>query len=146
MNKSSVLLKCWNCGEPLNDITLPISRHATCASCFEVLRCCRMCSHYRELDHIKCAEDRADAPVIKENANFCEFLKPASDAFKPKSSDSVTATKSQLDALFGGDAERNEEHDEEHEREHEREGDKISSDGLALESSKRNSLDDLFND
>ena len=103
--KPSNLLNCWNCGKTLADVPLPISRHAHCTSCFEVLRCCRMCQHYRDLDHTKCAEDRADPPVIKENANFCEFFRPDRNAFNPNVTQASGAAKSRLDALFGGDTE-----------------------------------------
>ena len=99
--KPSNPLNCWNCGKALADVPLPISRHAHCASCFEVLRCCRMCQHYRDLDHTKCAEDRADPPVIKENANFCEFFRPDRNAFNPNITQASGAAKSRLDALFG---------------------------------------------
>ena len=99
--KPSNLLNCWNCGKTLADVPLPISRHAHCTSCFEVLRCCRMCQHYRDLDHTKCAEDRADPPVIKENANFCEFFRPDRNAFNPNVTQANGAAKSRLDALFG---------------------------------------------
>mgnify|MGYP001575964460 FL=1 len=99
--KPSNPLNCWNCGKALADVPLPISRHAHCASCFEVLRCCRMCQHYRDLDHTKCAEDRADPPVIKENANFCEFFRPDRNAFNPNFTQASGAAKSRLDALFG---------------------------------------------
>ena len=99
--KPSNLLNCWNCGKTLADVPLPISRHAHCTSCFEVLRCCRMCQHYRDLDHTKCAEDRADPPVIKENANFCEFFRPDRNAFNPNITQASGAAKSRLDALFG---------------------------------------------
>ena len=98
--KPSNPLNCWNCGKALADVPLPISRHAHCASCFEVLRCCRMCQHYRDLDHTKCAEDRADPPVIKENANFCEFFRPDRNAFNPNFTQASGAAKSRLDALF----------------------------------------------
>jgi len=99
--KPSNPLNCWNCGKALAGVPLPISRHAHCASCFEVLRCCRMCQHYRDLDHTKCAEDRADPPVIKENANFCEFFRPDRNAFNPNITQASGAAKSRLDALFG---------------------------------------------
>ena len=142
--KPSKLLNCWNCGETLADVPLPISRHAHCASCFEVLRCCRMCQHYRDLDHTKCAEDRADPPVIKENANFCEFFRPDRNAFNPNITQASGAAKSRLDALFGdapfGDA---------------LSGDALSGGDTEVEPAddwpennvpKRSALDDLFDD
>ena len=127
--KPSNLLNCWNCGKTLADVPLPISRHAHCASCFEVLRCCRMCQHYRDLDHTKCAEDRADPPVIKENANFCEFFRPDRNAFNPNVTQASGAAKSRLDALFGGDAEV-----------------ESADDRPENNVTKRSALDDLFDD
>lgn len=89
-----------------------------------------MCQHYRDLDHAKCAEDRADPPVIKENANFCEFFRPNRNAFDPRSSKASGAAKSRLDALFGGD-----------------EPEDAPSDDWPEESSTgRSALDDLFDD
>ena len=127
--KPSKLLNCWNCGETLADVPLPISRHAHCASCFEVLRCCRMCQHYRDLDHTKCAEDRADPPVIKENANFCEFFRPDRNAFNPNITQASGAAKSRLDALSGGDKEV-----------------ELADDMPENNGPKRSALDDLFDD
>jgi len=127
-------LNCWNCGKTLADVPLPISRHAHCTSCFEVLRCCRMCQHYRDLDHTKCAEDRADPPVIKENANFCEFFRPDRNAFNPNVTQANGAAKSRLDALFGdalsgGDKEV-----------------ELADDMPENNVPKRSALDDLFDD
>jgi len=132
--KPSNPLNCWNCGKALADVPLPISRHADCASCFEVLRCCRMCQHYRDLDHTKCAEDRADPPVIKENANFCEFFRPDRNAFNPNVTQANGAAKSRLDALFGdalsgGDKEV-----------------ELADDMPENNVPKRSALDDLFDD
>jgi len=132
--KPSNLLNCWNCGKTLADVPLPISRHAYCTSCFEVLRCCRMCQHYRDLDHTKCAEDRADPPVIKENANFCEFFRPDRNAFNPNVTQANGAAKSRLDALFGdalsgGDKEVG-----------------LADDMPENNVPKRSALDDLFDD
>ncbi|MBT3736395.1 MAG: hypothetical protein HOG25_17225 [Gammaproteobacteria bacterium] len=132
--KPSNLLNCWNCGKTLADVPLPISRHAHCTSCFEVLRCCRMCQHYRDLDHTKCAEDRADPPVIKENANFCEFFRPDRNAFNPNVTQANGAAKSRLDALFGdalsgGDKEV-----------------ELADDMPENNVPKRSALDDLFDD
>ena len=132
--KPSNPLNCWNCGKALADVPLPISRHAHCASCFEVLRCCRMCQHYRDLDHTKCAEDRADPPVIKENANFCEFFRPDRNAFNPNVTQANGAAKSRLDALFGdalsgGDKEVG-----------------LANDMPENNVPKRSALDDLFDD
>ena len=65
---------CWNCGRDLADIPRPISRHSNCPECFTDLHCCRLCKHFLPERVGVCAEDRADPPVEKENANFCDFF------------------------------------------------------------------------
>ena len=91
-------LHCWNCGASLEGVPLPISRHANCEQCFEVLHCCRMCRHYREDGHTSCDHDRADPPVIKESANFCDYFKPANRFDK---AGAVRATSAKSDLLAG---------------------------------------------
>ena len=48
-----------------------------------------------------CAEDRADPPVEKENANFCGFFLPANSAFDQQSKTKGDAAKNALADLFG---------------------------------------------
>jgi hypothetical protein len=121
-------LVCWNCGKPLTDIPLPISRHANCAACFEVFHCCRMCIHYDPLKQGQCRHDRADPPVNKETANFCDYYKPSRHAFSPDRSNRSDSAKSKLASLFGeadGEEEEN---------------------NLPVKDDVRSKLDDLFND
>ena len=96
---------CWNCGCSLKDIPRPISRHANCPECFEDLHCCRLCVHYAPRLTGQCDDDRADPPVQKENANFCDFFRPLSGAYEDARGSRRDAARQQLDALFGGDAE-----------------------------------------
>ena len=91
---------CWNCGKSVADVPLPISRHANCSHCFEVLHCCRMCRHYEPDAHITCDHDRAEPPVVKESANFCEYFRPA-NKFDAGSRARSQEAKSDLAALFG---------------------------------------------
>tara|TARA_E500000331_G_C17228899_1_gene701678 strand:+ start:1578 stop:1823 length:246 start_codon:yes stop_codon:yes gene_type:complete len=58
-----------------------------------------MCVNFRPNAHIQCDDERADPPNIKENANFCEFFKPASAAYDG-ASDTSSSARSKLDALF----------------------------------------------
>ena len=96
-------LVCWNCGTGLSEVPAPISRHEQCPVCFEALHCCRLCRHYRSDATGQCDEDRADPPVIKENANFCDWFKPGKGAFSGRRADRADAAKDRLEALFGGD-------------------------------------------
>ena len=93
-------LPCWNCGASLADIPRPISRHANCPKCFEVLHCCRMCRHYLPDKRPYCDHDRADPPVEKATANFCDYFRPA-NRFQARATDRVEQARSELDALFG---------------------------------------------
>jgi len=115
-------LVCWNCGESISDIPLPISRHANCSRCFEVLYCCRMCINFRPNNHIECDDERTDPPNIKENANFCGFFNPTTDAYD-SASNNTSSAKSKLNALFDDDG-----------------------NGAEPESDRKTKLDDLFDD
>ncbi len=95
-------LLCWNCGENLDDVPRPISRHASCPACFNELHCCRMCRHYDATKTATCHEDRADPPLQKENANFCDFFTPRFGAYAEETTLKSDAARSNLDALFGG--------------------------------------------
>ena len=96
-------LACWNCGADLAGVPRPISRHEQCPDCFEALHCCRLCRHYRTDVTGQCDEDRADPPVIKENANFCDWFRPAAGAFSGDRASRAGAAKDKLQALFGAD-------------------------------------------
>lgn len=95
---------CWNCGCSLTDTPRPISRHANCPQCFEDLHCCRLCVHFTPRLTGQCDDDRADPPIQKENANFCEFFRPLSGAYHDARGSRRDSARQHLDALFGGDA------------------------------------------
>ena len=97
-------LVCWSCGNDLSDVPLPISRQAQCSQCFQDLHACRLCQHYDASATTTCFEDRADVPVQKENANFCEYFQPQAGRFEAKRGASADDAKAQLDALFGAEA------------------------------------------
>lgn len=94
-------LECWNCGENLDDIPRPITRHNSCPQCFHELHCCRMCREFAPNETIQCRDERTDPPTNKENANFCDFFRPLFDAYDGRA-DRATSAQSKLDALFGG--------------------------------------------
>jgi hypothetical protein len=130
-------LVCWNCGQSLEDVPRPISRHEQCPRCFEALHCCRLCRHYRTDVAGQCDEERADPPVIKENANFCDWFRPSGGAFSNRRADRSAAAGDRLNALFGkdDDADANDVPADE------------SEDGpaeLSPEEAARAKLDDLF--
>ena len=97
---------CWNCGASLQEIPRPISRHANCPKCFEDLHCCRLCRHYAPGVTGQCEEERADPPVHKETANFCDFFRPAAGVYRAVRGERRDVAKARLDALFGASAEQ----------------------------------------
>ena len=92
-------LECWSCAASLDDLPRPITRHMNCPECFEDLHCCRMCRNYVPDGSITCTDDRADPPVNKENANFCDFFRPT-NAYRQGSKERQVAAKGRLDTLF----------------------------------------------
>ena len=100
---SAAELGCWNCGADLAAVPRPISRHEQCPNCFEALHCCRFCRHYSTDVTGGCDEDRADPPVVKENANFCDWFRPDASAYSGERSSRADAAKDRLQALFGSD-------------------------------------------
>ena len=127
-------LECWNCGESLDDLPRPITRHMNCPKCFVDLHCCRMCSKYAPNATISCNDERAEPPINKENANFCDYYRPTS-AYRQGSVERQASAKARLDALFGADAEENEDSES---------GDTIEDPGDDKESEARRRLEDLF--
>ena len=95
-------LLCWNCGISLEEIPRPISRHEHCPQCFEALHCCRLCRLYDPKITGQCDDERADPPVQKENANFCDYFRPRVGAFSTSTAEKSGKARSQLDELFGG--------------------------------------------
>ncbi len=100
-------LWCWQCGHDLSDVPRPISRHATCAACFNELHCCRLCRHYDSDNTTRCHEERADPPLQKENANFCDFFAPHRLTKEQIGANAKarqrSASEAGLAALFGDD-------------------------------------------
>ena len=95
-------LTCWNCGENIDHLPKPITRHNNCPKCFESLHCCMLCKHYRVNDSTQCDNDRAEPPVNKENANFCEFFGVRFGAYDGRVLHQ-DAARTQLEALFKED-------------------------------------------
>ncbi|MEM9620896.1 MAG: hypothetical protein AAF993_04555 [Pseudomonadota bacterium] len=138
-------LVCWNCGESLQDIPRPISRHATCSHCFNELHCCRLCRHFDPKRNMQCFEDRADPPLQKENANFCDFFAPQAGAFKTQTRDRSEAAKTNLDNLFGTADDHEDKSNAEDAADTAAEHEEQPAPTLSKEDEARQKLDDLFN-
>ena len=59
-----------------------------------------MCRHFVDNATNPCADERAEPPVHKEGANFCDFFRPASASYKTGANERRAQAKSSLDALF----------------------------------------------
>jgi len=141
-------LKCWNCGNSLADVPRPISRHEQCRICFEALHCCRLCRHYRTDVTGQCDEERADPPVIKENANFCDWFRPAAGVFAGSRVEKRVAAEDKLAALFGDEESGDDEPDDPDDQDVPEDPDSSSTLPISQPASKedeaRSKLDDLF--
>lgn len=97
-------LACWNCGAALAELPRPITRHMNCPACYEDLHCCRMCRHFTDNATNPCADERADPPVHKEGANFCDFFRPAADSYRAGRKEQGERAQAMLSALFSNRA------------------------------------------
>ena len=95
-------LACWNCGELTVNEPLPLSRHAACQHCFEMLHCCVMCRHFDPSRRPTCQHDLADPPRESDSANFCDYLSPhfGRDRSSRRQDNGAAASLAQL---FGDD-------------------------------------------
>ena len=96
-------LACWSCGELAVNEPLPLSRHAACQHCFEMLHCCVMCRHFDPSSRPTCQHDLADPPRESDSANFCDYLSPhfGRDRSSRRQGNGAAASLAQL---FGDDA------------------------------------------
>lgn len=98
---------CWKCGASIADLPMPLARHAECHGCGAQLHVCKLCKFYDKTQSNQCQEPIAEAVYEKEKANFCELFQIKADAFREKDTTAAEAAKSELDALFGGNAASN---------------------------------------
>lgn len=90
---------CWQCGKPLLDVILPMSRREECSYCHADQHVCKMCTDYEERKG--CTEDRAESVSDREKANFCDYFAPAQKVHKASGPNKSDLAKAKLAALFG---------------------------------------------
>ncbi|NNF60577.1 MAG: hypothetical protein HKN06_04510 [Gammaproteobacteria bacterium] len=93
-------LVCWNCGESLAELTLPLRRLEVCRACNAELHVCKLCEFYDTGVAKSCREPVAEEVRDKEQANFCDYFRPAANAYVELSTGQAEA-ESQLKTLFG---------------------------------------------
>ncbi len=99
-------LVCWKCGASITDQPLPLGRVAECAACRSDLHVCRMCEFYDTRVAASCRETVADEVLDKERANFCAYFAVRPNTYPGREDESSAAARVQLEALFGGGADR----------------------------------------
>lgn len=95
-------LVCWKCGASLKDVPRPITRHSNCLSCYAELHSCVMCKRYDTRYPNRCSDERADPPVHKDSANFCDYFAPRPGTFDAGGKKASKRAQAELEALFGG--------------------------------------------
>ncbi|MBV1876342.1 MAG: hypothetical protein KUG79_01750 [Pseudomonadales bacterium] len=106
-----------------------------------------MCQNYAPSQPAACSHERAEPPVIKENANFCDFYQPSGDAFDAVTKTSSNLAKADFSALFTDNTVRGQDTDS-------AATDKLPPRGTEAQTTSRplnveqtpNPLDDLFDD
>jgi hypothetical protein len=99
-------LNCYRCGVSLDSLSPPLSRQDQCPACFVYLHCCRMCDYFDPSVAEQCREDDAEEVKDKECANFCDYFRPTVGAHDPRYAGAEAQARSQLDALFGNEQQR----------------------------------------
>lgn len=95
-------LVCWKCGVPLKGVPMPLSRLSECLACHAELHVCRLCEFHDSRKAESCTEERADPPLDKQRANFCEYFRPRAGAYQPQNGSDADKAKAELEKLFGG--------------------------------------------
>lgn len=131
-------LVCWKCGASLKTVPRPLTRRSNCPECYAELHCCVMCKSYDNRYPNRCNDERADPPVHKDSANFCEYFKPMPNAFDAGGHKESRAAQAELKALFGEDVDDGDAADTEETTE------KTSGEPLTEEEKARRELEELF--
>ena len=101
MNGRSIDIQCWNCGKELKNLLLPFSRYEECSYCNADLHVCIACKNYEPSISDACKEDRADFVLDKDRANFCDYFKVNSRAYKKQDNSKARKERAKLAELFG---------------------------------------------
>ena len=90
---------CWKCGDPLQELLMPLARHEECPHCRTQLHVCRMCVYFDTTAPQQCREPVAENVSDKQRANFCGYFQINPQACAGPSDQAADSL--QLDALFG---------------------------------------------
>lgn len=85
---------------------MPLSRLSVCLKCSAELYVCKLCEFHEPKLRQGCLEDRAEHVQEREHANFCEYFRARPNAHVPRDQSRIEQARGELDALFGGDADK----------------------------------------
>ncbi len=102
---------CWKCDLELQELLLPLSRTEECPACGADLHVCRMCRFYDRSVGNACREPIADFVSDKTRANFCGYLEIRVASIGPGLNPNSAEVPSDLNSLFGLEAESKTESD-----------------------------------
>ena len=99
---------CWKCGADISKVLKPMPRLERCKQCDAELHVCRLCRFYNAKISDGCDEPLASggAPSDKHKANFCDYFQIKANAYFAADTREADQARSELAALFGGDASR----------------------------------------
>jgi hypothetical protein len=95
-------LVCWKCGASLAGMPLPLGLRDVCPSCRAELHVCRLCRHFDPSRAGQCRELAAERVADKTRVNDCGWFVPRPEAYRGGGAAMAQASRSALDALFGG--------------------------------------------
>ena len=96
---------CWKCHLEIQELLLPVSRTEECPACGADLHVCRMCRFYEQGVGNACREPIADYVSDKTRANFCGYLEIRVTSIGPEQNLNSAEVPSDLNSLFGLEAE-----------------------------------------
>lgn len=101
MASQSTNMQCWKCGIELKNLLLPFSRYEECSHCKADLHACVACKNYDPAISDACREDRADFILDKDKANFCDYFRVNTRAYRKQDTSEAAAARAKLAELFG---------------------------------------------
>ena len=92
---------CHGCGSEIQ-VTDKIFRGDTCHVCGRALHVCKNCAFYDPAAHHECRETQAEWVREKEEANFCDYFRPAESgrSERDRKAPGSEEARKRLDDLF----------------------------------------------
>ena len=105
MASHRITIQCWKSETSLRNLLLLFSRYEECSTCNADLHACISCKNYAHNLANSCSEDRAEFVQDNEKANFCDFFKVNSKAYRKKGEAASIVAKASLAELLAEEVE-----------------------------------------